>query len=82
MKLFINLRLKNQKMEKINPVLIDEEFNKEINTQIELVTKLEKENLHVKSDQLSDDLNSLYNSLYKLSKNEIFLLNFKNNQVN
>ena len=58
MKLFINLRIKNQKMEKTNPVLIDEEFNKEINTQIELVTKLEKVNLHVKNDQLLDDLYS------------------------
>jgi hypothetical protein len=69
-------------MEKIKPVLIDEEFNSEINIQIELVTKLEKADLQVKSDQLLDDLNSLYNSINKLSKNEIFLLNFKTNQVN
>ena len=63
---------------------IDKEYCKEINHQLELVSKLNLSNL---DDTLSAETNQtnlikLEQSLAKLRENEIFMLNFKTNQVN
>ena len=57
---------------------IDEEYRIEISNQLEYITKLESslDNLY------RHDLNDMFDSLAKLSKNEIFLFYFKTNQVN
>ena len=63
---------------------IDKEYCKEVNHQLELVSKLNLSNL---DDTLSAETNQtnlikLEQSLAKLRENEIFMLNFKTNQVN
>ena len=56
----------------------DEEYRIEISNQLEYINKLES----CLDNSSQHDLNDMFNSLAKLSKNEIFLLYFKTNQVN
>ena len=68
---------------------IQEEFYKEISLQVDLATKLDKVELYIGLADGSTEtfltfrngLNNLYNSICKLMGDEIFLLNFKTNQV-
>lgn len=67
-------------------VCIQEEFNQKINLSIDLITKLEtacpsptQEQTEI--DQNKQDLNDLLDSSNVLLKNELFMLNFKTNQV-
>lgn len=72
-----------------NQNCIQEEFYKEINFQVDLANRLDKVELYIGlADGCNETflafrngLNNLYNSICKLMDNEIFLLNFKTNQV-
>ena len=67
-------------------VCIQEEFNQKINLCIDLITKLEtacpsatQEQTEI--DQNKQGLNDLLNFSNVLLKNDLFMLNFKTNQV-
>ena len=62
---------------------IDEEFRKEIDYQLELVSKLNAANLADinKNENNQADLFNLEQSLFKMTQNEIFVESFKSNEV-
>ena len=66
-----------------NNICVEKEFHDEINYQIELVSKLNcLNNIFLPFNQTNkENLTNLYQSMTKLIKNEIFLHNFKTNQV-
>ena len=63
-----------------NNICIEKDFHNEINCQIELVSKLNQLYLPL-NDQNKENLTNLYQSMTRLIKNEVFLHNFKTNQV-
>ena len=62
---------------------IDEEFRKEIDYQLELVSKLNAANLaDINNNENNQaDLSNLEQSLFKMTQNEIFVESFKSNEV-
>ena len=62
---------------------IDEEFRKEVDYQLELVSKLNAANLADinKNENNQADLFNLEQSLFKMTQNEIFVESFKSNEV-
>ena len=61
----------------------EEEYRKELNYQLELLSKLDAANLaDINNNQNSQaDLFNLEQSLIKMTKNETFIENFKSNEV-
>ena len=59
----------------------DEEFRREIDYQLELVSKINAANSQNIAQNSQPDLFNLEQSLIKMTKNEIFLENFRSNEV-